>query len=102
MKKAEYNEFRSIRADLKKHGWGHGTALTIRVDASPEYKKALDNLYMEAGFHPASVRVDNHFFDDKLRIVYIYGLTFDLRGEEHPWTELYTEEEKARFAAALN
>ena len=34
-------------------------------------------------------------------IIYIYGLTFDLRGEEHPWTELYTAEERARFEAAL-
>ena len=33
---------------------------------------------------------------------YIYGLTFDLRGEEHPWTELYTPEERERFARALD
>lgn len=40
-------------------------------------------------------------FDEKERIIYIHGLTFDLNGEEHPWTELYTEEERDRFSAAL-
>jgi hypothetical protein len=41
-------------------------------------------------------------YDENERIIYIYGQTFDLNGEEHPWTELYTAEEKARFQAALN
>ena len=40
-------------------------------------------------------------YDEKERIIYIYGLTYDLRGEERPWTDLYTQEEKERFAAAL-
>ena len=41
-------------------------------------------------------------FDEKERIIYIHGLTFDLHGEPHPWTELYTDEERARLAAALD
>ena len=46
--------------------------------------------------------MDNHFYDDRERIIYIAGLSFDLHGEQHPWTELYTDEERARFAAALD
>lgn len=41
-------------------------------------------------------------YDDKERIIYIYGMTYDLHGEERPWTELYTAEERARYAAALD
>ena len=41
-------------------------------------------------------------YDDRERIIYIYGLTYDLHGEARPWTDLYTEEEKARYAAALD
>lgn len=41
-------------------------------------------------------------YDEKERIRYIYRLTFETNGEQHPWTELFTAEEKAAFAAALN
>ena len=101
MKRAERNEFNYIRRYEKQFDLGYGTTLTIRTDGSPEYKHALHDLYTGWGFHPASVRVDRSMYDDRERIIYIYGLTFDLRGEEHPWTELYTEEERGRFAAAL-
>ncbi len=102
MKREERNEYNYIRKSLKGYTLGYGTTLTIRTDASPEYKQALNSLYESLNFHPADVRVDTHWFDDKERVIYIYGRTFDLNGEEHPWTELYTAEEKARFAAALN
>lgn len=103
MKRAERNEFNYIRRYEKELGLlSYGTTLTIRTNGSAEYKHALHELYTGWGFHPASVRVDSRMFDDLERIVYIYGLTFDLHGEEHSWTELYTEEEKARFEAALN
>lgn len=102
MKREERNEYNYIRKSLKGYTLGYGTTLTIRTDASPEYKQALNALYESLNFHPASVRVDTHWYDDKERVIYIYGRTFDLNGEEHPWTELYTAEEKARFAAALN
>ena len=101
MKREERNEFNYIKRSLRGFTLGHGTTLTIRTDASPEYKQALHEYYTGLGFHPASVRVDTRWYDDKKRIIYIYGLTFDLHGEEHPWTELYSAEEKARFAAAL-
>lgn len=101
MKREERNEFNYIRRSLKGFTLGYGTTLTIRTDASPEYKHALNDYYMSLGFHPASVRVDSRMYDEKERVIFIYGLTFDLHGEDHPWTELYTEEEKARFAAAL-
>ena len=101
MTRAEYNEFRYIRSYEKQFALGYGTTLTIRTDGSAEYKKALHDLYTGWGFHPASVRVDRSMYDDKERIISLYGLTFDLRGEEHPWTELYTEEERGRFEAAL-
>ena len=101
MKRAERNEFNYIRRYEKQFDLGYGTTLTIRTDGSPEYKHALHGLYTAWGFHPASVRVDRSMYDDKERIIYIYGLTFDLRGEEHSWTELYTAEERARFEAAL-
>lgn len=102
MKRAEYNEYRYIRSYERKFELGYGMTLTIRTNGSPEYKKALHELYMGWGFHPASVRVDSRMYDDLERIIYIYGLTYDLRGEERPWTDLYTTEEKARFEAALN
>ena len=102
MTRQEYNEFRYIRSYEKKFDLGPGTTLTIRTDASAEYKHRLDALYRSWGFHPASVRVDSRMFDEKERVIYIHGLTFDLRGEQHPWSELYTNEERARFAAALD
>jgi hypothetical protein len=101
MKRTERNEFNYIKRSLKGFTLGHGTTLTIRTDASPEYKQALHEHYTSLGFHPASVRVDTHWYDDKERIIYIYGLTYDLHGEQHPWTELYTAEEKDRFSKAL-
>lgn len=102
MTRQEYNEFRYIRSYEKKFDLGPGTTLTIRTDASAEYKHRLDALYRSWGFHPASVRVDSRMFDEKERVIYIHGLTFDLRGEQHPWSELYTNEERARFAAAID
>ena len=102
MTRQEYNEFRYIRSYEKKFDLGPGTPLTIRTDARAEYKHRLDALYRSWGFHPASVRVDSRMFDEKERVIYIHGLTFDLRGEQHPWSELYTNEERARFAAALD
>ena len=101
MKRTERNEFNYIKRSLKGFTLGHGTTLTIRTDASPEYKQALHEHYTSLGFHPASVRVDTHWYDNKERIIYIYGLTYDLHGEQHPWTELYTAEEKDRFSKAL-
>ena len=102
MTRDEYNEFRYIRSYERKFDLGPGTTLTIRTDAGADYKHRLDALYRSWGFHPASVRVDSRMYDDKERIIYIHGLTFVLRGEPHPWTELYTDEERARFAAALD
>ena len=102
MKREERNEFNYIRRYEKQFDLSYGTTLTIRTDGSAEFKQALHELYTGWAFHPASVRVDNRMYDDWERVIYIYGLTFDLNGEAHPWTELYTEEERARFAAALN
>lgn len=102
MTREEYNEFRYTRSYERKFDLCPGTTLTIRTDASADYKHRLDTLYRSWGFHPASVRVDNRMYDDKERIIYIHGLTFDLHGKPHPWTELYTDEERARLAAALD
>ena len=102
MKREERNEFNYIKRSLRGFTLGHGTTLTIRTDGSPEYKQALHEHYTGLGFHPASVRVDSRMYDDKERIIYIHGLTFDLHDEPHPWTELYTSEECACFAAALD
>ena len=104
MKRIERNEFNYIRKSLRQFTLGYGTTLTIRTDGSAEYKQALHEHYTSLGFHPvhpASVRVDSRMYDEKERIIYIYGLTYDLHGEERPWTDLYTREEKERFAAAL-
>ena len=101
MKRAERNEYNYIKNSLKENNWTYGTILTIRTSAGTEYKEALHRLYTSQGFHPAAVTTDAHRFDDQERIHYIYGLTFDMNGEEHPWTELYTTEEKERFSRAL-
>ncbi len=103
MKREEYSEFLYIRSNLKKFTLGHGTTVTIRTDASPEYKHRLDDLYTSLNFHPASVRVDSRMYDEKERIIYIFDRTWtDNEGRPHPWTELYTPEERARFEAALD
>ena len=75
MKREEYNELRSIKSSLKKLTLGHGTTLTIRTDASAEYKHKLDEFYTGLNFHPASVRVDRRMYDDKERIIYIFSRT---------------------------
>ena len=101
MTRAERNEFNYIRHSLKAIGKSPcGAQLTIRTDAGREYKQALHELYTSLGFHPASVGIDTRRFDGKERIVYIYGIRCGEHNEYH-WTELYTKEEKDRFAAAL-
>ena len=103
MTRAEYNEFRSIRATLRKLDLNYGTTLTVRTDASPEYKHKLDEFYTSLDFHPVSIRVDRHFFDDKERIHYIKGLEWqDYEGNAHRWEELYSQEERTRFLRALD
>ena len=102
MKREEYNEFLYIRSSLKKFTLGHGTTVTIRTDASPEYKHRLDALYTSLNFHPSSVRTDPRMYDEKERVIYIFGRTWtDNEGKEHPWTELYTPEERECFEVAL-
>ena len=102
MKRAERSEYTHIKNYEKQFDLGYGTTLTIRTDGSPEYKHALHDLYTSWGFHPSSVRVDSRMYDDKERITYLYGLTFEMNGEDHPWTELYTAQEKERFVKALS
>ena len=98
MKRAEYNEFLYIRSNLKKYKPGYGAILTIRTDASPEYKHKLDAFYTSLGFHPASVRVDKHFFDEKERVHYMMATSIPGRSfsparsapaSRLPWTEHY-------------
>ena len=106
MTRAERNEFNYIRRslrDMNKHGaLGYGTTLTIRTDAGTQYKTELDSFYTELGFHPAGIRTDERMYDDKERIVYIYGLTWkDNEGNDRSWTELYTRDERANYKAAL-
>ena len=103
MKREERSEYTYIKNNLKRgfYGADYGTLLTIRTDASTEYKQVLDSLYTEYGFHPGAIRVDAHYFDDKERIIYLFGRTWDCNGEERSWEELYSNEERANFAAAL-
>jgi hypothetical protein len=85
MKRAERSEYTYIKNSLKGFDLGYGTTLTIRTDAGSEYKHALDALYTSLNFHPASVRVDTHWYDDKERIIYIYSRTWeDNDGNAHP------------------
>ena len=102
MTRKEYNDYRYIKS-YKTKGFKltYGTTLTIPVNASKDYKAKLNDLYKSWGFHPASVRVDRQFFDDEMRIIYIYGLTWEMNGEEHSWSELYSKEEHERFNEAL-
>lgn len=104
MTREEYNEFRRIKATCHRYGMpSSGCMYTIPVDGSADYKARLDALYTSWNMHPASVRVDKHYFDDKERIIYIYGRTWeDNDGKKHSWTELYTAQERARFADALS
>ena len=102
MKREERNEINYIKRSLKRFALNYGTALTIRTDASTEYKQALNELYSSLNFHPADVKVDCRLFDEKERIIYIYSRTWIGDGNSHPWEELYTSEELARFEAALN
>ena len=103
MTRAERNEFNYVKSSLRGFDLGYGTSLTIRTDAGHEYKQALHEHYTSLGFHPAGITTDPQRFDEKERIVYIFGLTWkDDNGGEHSWTELYTDSERARYSAALN
>jgi hypothetical protein len=102
MKRDERNEFNYIKRNVKGYPLSYGTTLTIRTDASSEYKHALDELYTGLNFHPAAIKVDSHLYDDKERIIYIYSRTWEDNGISHSWTELYTTEELASFEMALN
>ena len=102
MKRAERSEYTYIKNSLKTLRPGQGAQLTIRTDAGSEYKHALHELYTGLGFHPAAVRIDRHWFDDRERIIYIFGLTWDNNGTERAWSDLYTADEKALFAARLD
>lgn len=105
MTREEYNEFRYIRSNLRKYGTGNGTTCTIRTSASSDYKHRLDALYAEYNMHPASIRTDPAMYDSNERIIYIYGRneTFtDYYGRKYTALDLYTAEEKKRFADALN
>ena len=101
MKRAERSEYTYIKNFEKQFDLSYGTTLTIRTNGSAEYKKALHDLYTSWGFHPASIRTDSRMYDDQERIIYLYGLTFEMNGEDHPWTELYTRQERDALAAAL-
>ncbi len=103
MKREERNTYNYIRSYPKKGmTLDYGTTLTIPTDGSVEFKKALHDLYVGWSFHPASVRIDSRMYDDRERIIYIFGRTWqDSSGHERSWEELYTKEEKVRFAAAL-
>ncbi len=102
MKRAERNEYNFIKRFEKQFDLTYGTTLTIRTDGSPEYKHALDALYTGWGFHPASVRIDTRMYDDKERVIYIFGRTWtDNDGNTRSWTELYTREEREIFQRAL-
>ena len=103
MKREERNMYNYIRR-YPKTGMklDYGTTLTIPTDGSVEFKNALHDLYVEWGFHPASIRIDRRMYDGRERIIYIYGRTWnDNEGKQRSWEELYTKEEKIRFAAAL-
>ena len=102
MKREERNEFNYIKRNLKGYPLGYGTTLTIRTDASTEYKQALNELYASLNFHPAGIKVDSHLYDEKERVIYIYSRTWKDNGSLRPWTELYTSEERASFEAALS
>jgi hypothetical protein len=102
MKREERNEFNYIKRNLKGYPLSYGTTLTIRTDASTEYKQALNELYTSLNFHPADVKVDSHLYDEKERIIYIYSRTWEDNGSSRPWTELYTQEERTHFEAALD
>lgn len=104
MTRTERNEFNYIRKTLQQFtSLGYGSTLTIRTDASSEYKHALHEFYTSLGFHPADIRTDPDHYDDKERLIYIYGLTWeDDEGKERSWKELYTEDERKRYSAVLD
>ena len=103
MKREERNEFNYIRRTIRKYPLTYGTLLSIRLDRSAEYKKALDGLYAELGFHPATITSDCRRFDGKERLIYIFGRTWiDDESVTRSWEEIYTAEEKAAFKKALS
>lgn len=109
MTREEYNEYRYIKSYEKKFSLDKGTLLTIRVNASSDYKHKLDELYASWNFHPASVTLGDgfgHKYDDGIeRIHYIYGrndVYHDYYGKPYTWQKLYTQEELERFEKALD
>lgn len=103
MTRAEYNEYRYIKSTVKKFGYpSYGCTCTIPTNASADYKRRLDALYTSWNMHPGGIRVDPHMYDNRERIIYIYGRTWEMNGDTHDWSELYTKEELIRFVDALN
>lgn len=94
MNRTERNEYNYIRRTVKDIISDRRAILTIRTDRSAEYKQALDALYTAAGFHPCSICIDSHMFDDNERIHYISMTEAESR-------EAYTAGERAAFRAAL-
>lgn len=103
MTREERNEFNYIRKTVRSFPLTYGTLLSIRLDRGAEYKKALDGLYTELGFHPTTITSDCRRFDGKERLIYIFGRTWtDDEGAERSWEDIYTAEEKAAFEKALS
>lgn len=105
MKRAERSEYTYIKNSLKKATLTYGARLTIRTNASREYKKALHDLYTSLNFHPATVESNPRYYtDDQERIVYIYDRYYVsvVDGKMHFWGEYYSKEEKTRIAKALS
>lgn len=106
MTRQEYNMFRYIKKMLRVCPANYGCMCTIPVDGSRDYKARLNKLYEDNNMYPVDVKVNSRIFDEKLRIVYLYGAndTFtDCYGRVYTKKDaLRTPEEKARIADALN
>ena len=105
MTRSEYNELRHTQKFMREHPAGYGCQYTIPVNSSRDFKAKMNELYEANNLYPVSVRVDTHWFDDKLRIIYIYGAndTFtDCFGRTLvKKTHLRTYDEVARIQKAL-
>ena len=106
MTRTERNEFNYIRSTLRRSGYiGNskpGAVLTIRLEASSECKKALHKLYTECDYHPCEISTTapithTPYENGARRLHYVHGIETDgIR-----WERLYTAEQVAAFAAAL-
>ena len=96
MTRTERNEYNYIRRTTTDRDLTYAD-LYLRTDYSPEYKNAVHKYYLSLGFKPFGMISAERDYWGIEKVVYI-----NWNGHDYTWEELATENEKKRYAEALN